>query len=94
MTENCPAIDLHTGPRVIQEGNVQDGDPAVVAGLVPVSPGREIRSPEQADNFSPSITNEFRQTSDDPQPDRLVHEIGLVSVTGGQDPRYIVSRRF
>jgi hypothetical protein len=83
LTDNCPEIDLRVGPRVIQEDT---GYPAPSAEVAPVS-----RVDEPVDRINPAISNEFREASDDNQPDRLAHEIGLVSVTGGQDPRYIVS---
>lgn len=84
LTVNCPEVDLSTGPRLVQEGA---GDSVASTEVVP-----EIRS-GNTNNVDPALTNEFRDSLDDAQPDRLAHEIGLVSVTGGQDPRYIVSCR-
>ncbi|CZR58163.1 uncharacterized protein PAC_08054 [Phialocephala subalpina] len=88
LTQNCPDIDLEKGPRIIRDGTIQDGNPADTAETA-LDPRGGGTHPDLAENIDPAITNESQQTTDDSQPDRLAHEIGLVSVTGGQDPRYI-----
>ncbi|KAF8864018.1 hypothetical protein BDZ45DRAFT_685576 [Acephala macrosclerotiorum] len=88
LADNCPDIDLNNGPRLVKEGTTQDGDPAETPEVAPTVRGGGT-CPEMENDIDPAITNEPRQTAGDPQPDRLAHEIGLVSVTGGQDPRYI-----
>lgn len=87
MRENCPDIDLKSGPRIIHDGTAQDGD--FVEAAPPAHGGATHM--EEENNIDPAIANDVQQTSEDCQPDRLAHEIGLVSVTGGQDPRYVVS---
>ncbi|KUJ15287.1 uncharacterized protein LY89DRAFT_750611 [Mollisia scopiformis] len=85
LTENCPDIDVKSGPRIVQDGTPQDGDS--VEAAPPAHEGATHM--EEENNIDPAIANDVQQTSDDCQPDRLAHEIGLVSVTGGQDPRYV-----
>jgi hypothetical protein len=93
IKQNCPEFDLNQGPRVLHENNFHE--PLAPAHLQ----SRDQRQATPAGNSIPfqggdvqhRNTIETHQSPDanDTQPERLAHEIGLVSVTGGQDLRYV-----
>ncbi|KAH7346719.1 fungal-specific transcription factor domain-containing protein [Rhexocercosporidium sp. MPI-PUGE-AT-0058] len=74
LATHCPGVDVSSGPRLIQENNLQSGE-----------------------HYGSSIYDDTQHTAqaslppavENPQPERLAHEIGLVSVTAGQDLRYV-----
>ena len=102
---NCPNINLDDGPKVLdenkldQEPNENDRfsqQPSTPREDSPMNFIDENRRNENAHPFhvaaSPNPGESRTQhlsLSDEPQPERLAHEIGLVSVTAGQDLRYV-----
>ena len=87
LTERCPEVDLSEGPRVLPENERieqtinQDQRPLPALGIFDNPP----EGPLSSSAHHPRQTS----TSIETQPERLAHEIGLVSVTGGQDLRYL-----
>lgn len=77
---HCPEVDLGNGPRVVRENNAQDDDSL-----------RNASTSDTHHSMQDPGTTSLEQSSiaDNGQPERLAHEIGLVSVTGGQDLRYV-----
>ncbi|KAG4433307.1 hypothetical protein IFR05_011204 [Cadophora sp. M221] len=71
---HCPEVDLDGGPRILQENNLQD---------------REHRSSSIGVETQHTAQDSIPSAAENPQPERLAHEIGLVSVTAGQDLRYV-----
>jgi hypothetical protein len=95
VRSKCPEVDLEHGPQVPQDTSV-DGTPSgTVSQSVSVSrqdtPGDEDDSPH-ADPVEETLNRNGQQKPwSNPDVDRedLVHEIGLVSVSAGTDPKYI-----
>ncbi|KAL5318493.1 hypothetical protein ACEPPN_013554 [Leptodophora sp. 'Broadleaf-Isolate-01'] len=71
---HCPEVDLNGGPRIIQENNLQGG---------------EHRSSPASIETQHAVQDSVPSATENPQPERLAHEIGLLSVTAGQDLRYV-----
>ena len=74
LATHCPEVDVGGGPSIVHEGNYQEGEHHSA------SLGGDTQHTSQ-------VTGQ--PTSENPQPERLAHEIGLVSVTAGQDLRYV-----
>merc|ERR1712093_35179 len=74
LATHCPEIDARSGPRINHDNGFQDGERSSL------TVSGDAQQPAQA--FVPPV-------ADNTQPERLAHEIGLLSVTGGQDLRYV-----
>ncbi|KAL2069801.1 hypothetical protein VTL71DRAFT_14480 [Oculimacula yallundae] len=74
LRSNNPGIDLSGGPLIIQETDFHNGD---------------HHSDIEGDEFSDTARSSVPASAGVIPPERLAHEIGLVSVTAGQDLRYI-----
>ena len=74
LATHCPEIDARSGPRINHDNSFQDGERSSI------TLSGDAQQPAQA--FLPPA-------ADTTQPERLAHEIGLLSVTAGQDLRYV-----
>lgn len=80
LASHCPEVDLGSGPRLISDNNVQDGNIL-----------HNINKNDTHHSMKGQDTTNLERSSatDNGQPETLAHEIGLVSVSGGQDLRYV-----
>ncbi|KAK0107787.1 hypothetical protein ONS96_003580 [Cadophora gregata f. sp. sojae] len=74
LTTRCPDIDVRSGPRVSHDSSSQDGEQSTVT--------LDGEAQHSTRSSIPSAT-------DTTQPEHMAHEIGLLSVTAGQDLRYV-----
>ncbi|KAH7397706.1 fungal-specific transcription factor domain-containing protein [Cadophora sp. MPI-SDFR-AT-0126] len=74
LAEHCPEIDARSGPTINHDHTFQD------EGHSSNTPSGEAQ--QSAQGFVPPAAHTT-------QPERLAHEIGLLSVTAGQDLRYV-----
>lgn len=74
VTTHYPEVDLSSGPRILQEATFQDKD---------------HRSNPELGGTQHIAQVSIQSGTDTAPPERLAHEIGLVSVTAGQDLRYV-----
>jgi hypothetical protein len=97
---NCPDIDLAQGPRVLNDSGDNDavGERETAAVHLPSAPqsGAQVQGessvplhPDVAtSDQNVHVSNEI-PTSSSLQQTGLAHEIGLVSLSAGTDPKYI-----
>ncbi|RDW64982.1 hypothetical protein BP6252_10633 [Coleophoma cylindrospora] len=93
LSDRCPEVDLSEGPRIVQENavtaQIQPDQNVPQPANLDASSG--IETVETIANINTTISAESQSQpliSEAAQPER-VHEIGLISVTGGQDLRYV-----
>ncbi|KAL3426744.1 hypothetical protein PVAG01_00253 [Phlyctema vagabunda] len=90
ISSRCPDVDLNEAPRVIGYNGTERGDsPASINNAQYSLDTSNNRQPTSENGVSATNTERQAPIVEEAQPERLAHEIGLVSVTGGQDLRYV-----
>jgi hypothetical protein len=95
LRTNCPNVSLEEGPQAL-DIDMGPNDPTVPNTQNPVNlanPSVSDTQQNENDGFRPSRNQEIQPRGASPvpqeQPTGLAHEIGMVSLSAGTDPKYI-----